>query len=192
MKSEIAFACFTVLAAQNVGGAFLHQPAARQEKVALAAFSFADRQYFHRFTEADQHEYTPVGQEDLKTWADMVTVLFYRNAKDDNAVFATANAVLEKYKAARAVVVKRDSFPKPPEKPTEHLVVVVFGRPGFIEAAFSRFRMHGGVGNAVVYSHRIYGTKVGNEMSAWLEKNGPAIEKELMKWDAIPPSLAPR
>jgi hypothetical protein len=52
--------------------------------------------------------------------------------------------------------------------------------------------MHGGVGNAVVYSHRIYGTKVGNEMSAWLEKNGPAIEKELMKWDAIPPSLAPR
>ena len=27
-----------------------------------------------------------------------------------------------------------------------------------------------------------------NEMSAWLEKNGPTTEKALMQWDAMPPS----
>jgi len=72
------------------------------------------------------------------------------------------------------------------EKPAEHLVVVIFGRPDFIEVAFARFRMHDGVGTAVIYSHRIYGKKLGNEMSAWLAKNGPTMEKTLMKWDTMP------
>jgi hypothetical protein len=44
------------------------------------------------------------------------------------------------------------------------------------------------MGAAVIYSHRIYGAKIGNDMSAWLEKNGPAMEKMLMKWDALPPA----
>jgi hypothetical protein len=39
---------------------------------------------------------------------------------------------------------------------------------------------------SVIYSHRIYGTKAGNEMSAWLKKNGPTTENNLMKWDALP------
>ena len=38
----------------------------------------------------------------------------------------------------------------------------------------------------MIYSHRIYGEKVGDEMSEWLEKNGPTTEKNLMKWDAMP------
>jgi hypothetical protein len=46
--------------------------------------------------------------------------------------------------------------------------------------------MHGGVGSAVVYSHRIYGKKAGDEMSKWLQDNGPATERNLMKWDAMP------
>jgi len=59
-------------------------------------------------------------------------------------------------------------------------------RPDFIEAAFARFRMHGGVSTAVIYSHRIYGKNIGREMSAWLAREGPAIERNLMKWDAMP------
>jgi hypothetical protein len=190
MRFQVAFACFTVLFTQSVAGGASSQAAGEQQKVSV--FSFSGRQYFHRYTTADQHEYTPVGQEDLKARTDMVTILFYRTTKDENALFATANKVLENYKANRAVVVKRDSFPRAPEKPNEHLIVVVFGRPGFIEAAFTRFRIHGGIGNAVVYSHRIYGARVGNEMSAWLEKNGPAVEAELMKWDSIPATLSPK
>jgi hypothetical protein len=85
------------------------------------------------------------------------------------------------------MVVKTDSVPRTADRPAEHLIVVIFGRPEFIEVAFARFRMHEGVGSAAIYSHRIYGKKVGDEMSAWLQKNGPATENNLMKWDAMPP-----
>src|SRR3990172_1596302 len=107
------------------------------------------------------------------------------------SLVATANAVLENYKANRAKVVKTDSVPKTRDKPAEHLIVVIFGRPEFLEVVFARFRMHDGVGTAVIYSHRVYGNKVGNEMSAWLEKNGPDTEKNLLKWDAMPKPPAP-
>jgi hypothetical protein len=184
MKSQIAVACFAMLLVQNVVSGFLPQAADKKEKV--AAFSLTDLKYFHRFTKNDQHEYTPDGQEDLNAWTDMVTIHFYRRAKDGEALAVTANAVLENYKANKALVVKTYSVPRANDKPAEHLIVAIFGRPEFIEVAFSRFRMHEGVGGAVIYSHRIYGKNVGNEMSAWLEKNGPATEGNLMKWDAMP------
>jgi hypothetical protein len=150
------------------------------------AFSFADVKYFHRFTDKDQHEYTPAGQEDLKAWTEMVTLLVYRNAKDGEGLASTASNVLETYKANRAVVVKTDSVPRTKDKPAEHLIVVIFGRPEFIEVAFSRFRMYNGLGSAVVFSHRIYGKAVGDKMQDWLAKNGQATEANLMKWDAMP------
>jgi hypothetical protein len=62
----------------------------------------------------------------------------------------------------------------------------VFGRPNFIEAAFSRFKLVDGIGCSIVYSHRIYGEKVGDEMSKWLNDNGPKIEKMLMDWNNSP------
>lgn len=190
MKSRIVLACLSMLLAQTVFSGFLPQDAGKKER--LAGFSFGDVNYFHRFTEADQHEYTPAGQEDLNAWADMVTILLYRKATDADGLAATANAVLETYKANRAVVVKTDSVPRTREKPAEHLIVVTFGRPEFIEVAFARFRMHEGIGSAVVYSHRIYGKKVGEQMSAWLKTNGPATERNLMKWDAMPKLPSPR
>jgi len=63
-----------IAAAQNVGGA-----------AKSPAFTFADTQYFHRYTINDPHEYTPAGQEDLKTWTDMLTIHYYRKVKDGEA-----------------------------------------------------------------------------------------------------------
>lgn len=151
-----------------------------------AAFSFADVPYFHRYTAGDQNEYTPAGQEDLNKWADMVTINYYRNAKDGEALATIANNVLETYKANRAVVIKTNSVPRTKDRPAEHLIVVSFGRPDFIEVAFARFRINAGIGTSVVYSHRVYGNKVGNQVSAWLEKNGAATERALMAWDSMP------
>jgi len=168
----------------SAAGGFVPQAV---EKGRVGAFSFAGVEYFHRFTKDDQHEFTPNGQEDLNAWTDMVTINIYRKAKDGEGLAATANAVLDNYKASRGMVVKTDSVPRTADKPAEHLIVVIFGRPEFIEVAFARFRMHEGVGSGVIYSHRIYGKKVGDEMSAWLQKNGPTTEKSLMKWDAMPP-----
>jgi hypothetical protein len=190
MKSHIAFACLGVLFAQNVVSALSPQAGLKKDKV--AAFSFADTNYFHRFTQGNQHEYTPDSQEDLKAWTDMVTILFYPTAKDGEALAATANNVLETYKANKGMVIRTDSVPRTRDKAAEYLMVVVFGRPEFVEVAFSRFRMHSGVGSAVVYSHRIYGNKVGDQMSAWIKQNAPTTEKTLMKWDAMPKPPYPR
>ena len=182
MRTHLVLFFITGAAFHILGGASYSQ----DDKKDKAAFSLADVMYFHRFTKDDQHEYTPDGQEDLKAWKDMVTIHYYRKAKDGEALAATANAVLENYKAAKGMVLRTDSVPKTKDKEAEHLVVVVFGRPEFLEVAFARFRMHDGVGTAVICSHRIYGKKIGNEMSKWLEKNGPDTEKALMKWDAMP------
>jgi len=151
-----------------------------------AAFSFADVKYFHRWTQDDQHEYTPTGQEDLDAWKDMVTIHYYRTVKNGEALAAVANRALGNYKAAGGVVLRTDSVPRTKDKGAEHLVVVLFGRPEFMEVAFARFRMHDGVGTAVIYSHRTYGQKSDSEMNAWLVKNVPGTEKTLMKWDAMP------
>jgi len=52
--------------------------------------------------------------------------------------------------------------------------------------AFARFKLVNGAGCSIVYSHRIYGEKVGDQMSAWLKDNGPKTEKMLMEWNNIP------
>ena len=36
----------------------------------------------------------------------------------------------------------------------------------------------------------MYGEKIGNQVSAWLETNGPEIEKALMEWKDMPSPVA--
>jgi len=188
MRFHLFPVCIAIVVVHCVSSAADSNDSTKKGK---AAFSFADVEYFHRFTQDDQHEYTPAGQEDLNAWKDMVTINYNRKVKDGDALAAYANATLGNYKAANGVVVKTDSVPRTKDKEAEHLVVVVFGRPDFIEVAFARFRMHNGVGTAVVYSHRMYGKNIESPMSAWAEKNGPRTERVLMKWDAMPKPPAP-
>jgi len=180
MRSHVLLFCLATALLHSLGGVCL---SAEKEKAAIA---FGNVKYFHRFTQNDQHEYTPAGQEDLEAWKDMVTILYFRNVKDGDALAAVANNSLETYKAAKGVVVRTHSVPRTNAKAAEHLIVVFFGRSEFMETAFARFRMQGGVGTAVIYCHRTYGKNPGNEMSAWLEKSGQATERTLMKWDAMP------
>jgi hypothetical protein len=76
--------------------------------------------------------------------------------------------------------------PRTPDHPAEHLVAVFFTRPNFIEVAFARFKLVEGKGFSFVYSHRIYGEKIGDPMSAWLSANGEEVEKALMEWSSMP------
>ena len=64
-------------------------------------------------------------------------------------------------------------------------MAVIFPRPEFIEVAFTRLKIIDGIGISTVYSHRVYGEKVGDTMSEWLKNNGSRIEKLLMQL-AIP------
>lgn len=152
-----------------------------------AAFTFQGAGYFLRWSTNSQHEFTPDGQTNLAAWTNMVTLNRYPDVADGEALAARANAVLERYKSARGMVVRTDSVPRTPTRPAEHLVVVLFPQRDFIEAAFTRFLLRDGRGLAVTCSHRKYGRKIGNEMSDWLKANGPATEQALMSWDPLPP-----
>jgi hypothetical protein len=184
MTTRLLFACLVLALAHDAAGGL--SPQARTPAARPAAFSLGGTAYFHRYTKGDQREYTPAGQEDLDAWTDMVTLLTYRNVRDGEGLAAAANGVLEAYKAAGARVVRTDSVPRTPTRPAEHLIVVAFPRPEFVEVAFARFRLGVGVGTAAVYSHRIYGKRAGVDMQAWLEKNGRAAETSLMAWDGAP------
>ena len=150
-------------------------------------FTFGGVDYFHRWSKHNQHEFTPAGQEDLEKWSDMLTVNVYPDIHDGDALATKANAVLENY---NGMVVKTNSVPRTPDRPAEHFIAVVFGQPSFIEVAFTRFKLTEGTGCSIACSHRIYGGKVGDQMSEWLNHNGPNAEKVLMGWNRIPsPSL---
>jgi len=155
-------------------------------KAGPATLRFSEMEYLHRWSKDDQHEFTPRDQPDLTHWSDMMTINRYRQVKDGDGLAASANAVLENYKNNRAMVLRTDSVPRTKDKPAEHLIVVLFPRPDFIEAVFARFKLTDGGGVAVIYSHREYGNKVGDQMSAWLQKNGPTTEKKLMAWEQMP------
>jgi hypothetical protein len=122
----------------------------------------------------------------------MITINVYPSAHDDDALAAKANAVLENYKSHGGRVPRSDSVPRTPDRPAEHFIAVVFGRPNFLEAAFARFKLVDGVGCSIVSSHRIYGQKVGDQISKWLNDNGPKMEKTLMDWNDIPTPSALR
>ncbi len=151
--------------------------------------NFKNTEYFHRWSQNGQHEFTPKGQEDLEKWSDMVTINVYSDAKDGDGLASIANAVLGNYQNAGAKILKTDSVPRTAQKEAEHFISAIFPQPRFIEVVFAHLKMVDGVGCAVIYSHRIYGEKAGNEASAWLRDNGQATEQALMSWEAMP-SLA--
>jgi hypothetical protein len=153
-----------------------------------AGFSFRGVEYFHRWSQGTQHEFTPAKQEDLEHWTDMITINGYPGVNDGEKMAGTANAVLGNYKSHKGKILRTNSVPETDEKPAEHFISVLFAQPSFSEAAFARFKLVDGKGYSFVYSHRFYGEKAGEQISAWLETNGKKVEEALMDWD--PPASA--
>jgi len=153
-----------------------------------AKLTFGGSDYLHRWSKEGQSEFTPESDSDLSHWRDMVTINVHERVHDGDQLADVANRVVTNYQS-HGKIIRTDSKPRTPQHPAEHLLVAVLGDPAFLEAAFARFLLVDGVGFVIVYSHRIYGKEVGQSMSAWLESNGPSIEKTLMTWDRIP-SLA--
>ena len=151
--------------------------------------SFNGVTYVHRWSSQGQNEYTPAGEEDLESWKNMVTVNVHDWARTGEQLAELANRVLGNYQATGKIL-RTDSKPRTKEREAEHFAAAVLGQPKFLEAAFARVLLVEGRGVVVVYSHRVYGTAAGNEMSAWLQKNGPDAEKALMAWSGVPSTAA--
>ena len=147
-------------------------------------FMFAGVGYVHRYSKGGLHEYTPTAQTDLTKWKDMVTLNVYAQITDGEGLAKAANSVLETYEKNGAKVVRTDSVPKKAKSEAEHLIVVLFPRPDFIEASFARFKMHEGHGVSLVYGHRVYGKAAGDEMAKWLKAKGEAVSYTHLKTTA--------
>src|SRR5256714_15592538 len=148
------------------------------------AFVFQGVNFFHRWSQGTQHEFTPAKQEDLEHWTDMITINVYPGVDDSEKMAGTANAVLGNYRSHQGKILKTSSVPVTDERPAEHFIAVQFTRPDFAEAAFARFKLVDGKGHSFVYSHRFYGKKATEEMSAWLAADGEKTENALLDWDA--------
>jgi hypothetical protein len=178
-RLSLYFVLIFILPVCATGGAATKE-ADTKSKLTL---NFNQTEYVHRWSQNDQHEFTPAGQEDLAKWADMLTINFYPQVNDGDGLALVANQVLENYKNQKGMVLRTLSVPRTSEKPAEHLIAVVFGRPTFLEAVQARFKLVNGKGVSIIYSHRVYGKAAGPEMSTWLKENGPSIEKALMAWE---------
>ncbi|WP_417763891.1 hypothetical protein [Shewanella sp.] len=146
---------------------------------------FNNTDYQFRWEENGQYEFTPVNQPDLEQWQDMITINVLPQVTDGETLAVVANNILQHYQE-NGMLINTASVPRTETSPAEYLVVAVLGTEAFLEMAMARIRLDGDIGTAIVVSHRIYGQNVGDDMSAWLQQHGPALEQELMSWQDIP------
>ena len=93
----------------------------------------------------------------------MVTINVYPSAHDGDALARKANAVPENYKGHGGRVPRTDSVSRTRDRPAEHFIAVILGRPNFLEAALARFKLIDSVGCSIVtliaFTVRKSGTK---------------------------------
>ncbi|WP_063533769.1 hypothetical protein [Burkholderia sp. MSMB1589WGS] len=142
--------------------------------------------FFQRDATGNRLEYTPKGEDDLSTWRTMITLVRYPDATTADGLASIADSVLGLYKQNGALILKVNAVPAARGKPAEYFISVAFPTRDFIEAVFTRIALVDGAGAGAIYSHREYGRAVGNEVSAWIEKNGPAKERALRQWNPLP------
>jgi len=160
-------------------------PAASAEVAAAPLFQFAGTPFVHRWSHAGQHEFTPPAQPDLDKWQDMVTVQLYDKVTTADQLAFVANGVLVAYQKA-GLVIRTNSLKATAGRPAEHMVVAILQDAGVREMVFARFRLTPEGGQAVVYSHRVYGMQPDAAASAWFREHDLPLEKAMMTWTDIP------
>lgn len=167
------------------GAAAPEPPAASAAAAGATLFQFAGQPFVHRWSHAGQHEFTPLAQPDLAKWQDMITVQLYDKVSNDDELALVANGVLVAYQKAGQVI-RANSLAATPGRPAEHLVVALLHDRGVREMVFARFRLTPGGGQALVYSHRVYGAEPDDAAGAWFRANDIPTEQAMMAWTDIP------
>ncbi len=148
-----------------------------------AAISLDNTEYFLRWSNGHQNEFTPGGQEDLDVWTDMITVFVYPDANTGEELALVANQVLGSYEN-NGTIIRTASVPVTPSKPAEHYIAALLGNDKLVESVQARFVLVNGIGVGIIYSHRVYGSDPNAEMIAWAKQNSVNLETKLMSADA--------
>jgi hypothetical protein len=170
-----------VLSTLAIGLALSPAVASGTGGIAGRTLQFNKTRFIHRWHKDGQHEFTPEAETDLARWTNMVTINLHRAATNGEKLAEIANRIVGNYRQ-NGRILKTASKPATATDPAEHFIVAMFGRPSFLEAAFTRIHLVNGIGFATTYGRRVYGEKVGPEMSKWLADYGSATEAALMGW----------
>jgi len=141
--------------------------------------------YLHRWSQGNQHEFTPKGQADLKNWKDMMTISVFPEVSNGNQLAQIANGVLSNYQNNGAIL-RTDSKPRTANSEAEHLIVAILRGNGVMESVHARIKLEQGKGTAIVWSRRSYGSDAAQTIGSWLQKNGQARESVFMAWEEYP------
>ena len=167
-------------------------PAAHAETAVAPSttLNFMGTPYLHRWSQGGTHDFTPLAQSDLAKWRDKITIQFDTQITSSEQLAAIANAALAGFQKG-GLVIRTNSMAATPGHPAEHMIVALASDQGLRQMVFTRFRMTPEGGEAVVYSHRVYGIKPDAEASTWFKAHDIDIEKAMMAWADIPsvPSL---
>jgi hypothetical protein len=160
-------------------------PSTAQAASSALSIGFRGASYLHRWSQRDQHEFTPTAQSDLQRWEDMLTLNVHSATRSGEQLADIANRVLGNYQR-HGKVLGTNSRPRTAAHEAEHFIVAVLGGGEVLEAAFARCLLQDGQGLVAVYSHRVYGKPAGPAMSDWLRAQGQASEQALMGLQGLP------
>ena len=142
-------------------------------------------EFQHRWSEGNQHEFTPEGQDDLSRWQDMVTVIVAEGVETPDQLKALAGRVMGNYQRGGRIL-RAASGARSAEEPVEYLVVALLGNAELVEAVFARMVVIDGAGFVIIRARRGYDADAAEQVGAWVQQHGASVEKTLMAWDGAP------
>jgi hypothetical protein len=160
---------------------------AGERGAAAVSLTFNGEEFVHRWSQKGQHEFTPKGDEDLKTFTSMMTINVFDSVKDGEALAGIANGVLGNYQK-NGHIMRTLSKPRTANSEAEHFMAAILQAPNVREVAFARVLMFEGRGVVAVYSKRFYGEGdvPDDAMKEWFKANAVKIERVLVSWQGIP------
>jgi hypothetical protein len=153
-------------------------------KPATAKLTFDGVEYVHRGTMSGRSDFTPAAQAGMDTWRDRVTIIVRENVTSGDQLSGIAGNLVATV-SDLGEVVRTNSVANQAQE-TEHFFAATLQGKDFTQAAFARLALVEGKGMVVVYSHRSYGEHSAEASTEWMDRNGEAIEAELMSWTGMP------
>ena len=193
MKRRSIFFAFALAAAATVLAAAVtpHGPtglaaAPPAQSPAQAKITFRGTEYFLRSSHGNEYDFTPLGQEDLQTFTDELSLDLYPAAHDQEALATITSRVLAIVQGANATVLRKISVSASGQQPGQHFIAAIRPTPHGADFSAARFVLVDNQGVGVFYTHRSYGQSAAGTTSEWATKNAIDVEQLLLRFDASP------
>ncbi len=148
-----------------------------------AKVTFRGSEYLLRSSQGKTYDFTPLGQEDLSTFTDMLELNLYPAAHDQEALATITSRVRAIAQGAKATILPTSVSPSG-QQPGDHFFAAVLPTPHGVDFDAIHFVLVDGQGYGVFYTHRSYGESAAGKTSEWVTKNAAEVEQQLLRFDA--------